>query len=126
MAIPGKIDSPLSTGSNRLIKQGAKLVDSIEDIMDALGSIGSRLKEFVNDSASSVAAKVETPLFDIGRLNLNPSEKSVYAFLHSDPVDIEQVIADSQLPAGSVNAAIVSLRLKGLIKQLPGNLFVRK
>jgi len=116
MAVPGKIDSPLSVGSNRLIKQGAKLIDGIEDIMDALGSVGARLKEFVNDSAAAVAARVETPLFDVGRLNLNPSEKSVYTFLHNDPVHIEQVIADSQLPAGSVNAAIVSLRLKCLIK----------
>jgi DNA processing protein len=66
------------------------------------------------------------PLFDIGRLNLTPAEKSVYDFLHSDPVHIEQVISDAQLSPGSANAAIVSLRLKGLIKQLPGNLFVRR
>jgi len=50
----------------------------------------------------------------------------VYECLHSEPVHIEQVITDSQLPAGSVSASIVSLRLKGLIKQLPGSLFVRK
>jgi DNA processing protein len=94
--------------------------------MEALGSVGSRLKEHVNDVAAGIAAKVDMPLFDIGRLNLSDSEKSVYGFLHSDPIHVEQVITDSQLPAGSVNAAIVSLRLKGLIKQLPGNFFVRK
>jgi len=126
MAVPGKIDSPLSRGANKLIKDGAKLIDGIEDIMESLGSVGARLKEHVNDVAGGVAAKVDMPLFDIGRLNLSDSEKSVYGFLHSDPVHVEQVISDSQLPAGSVNAAIVSLRLKGLIKQLPGNFFVRK
>jgi DNA processing protein len=126
MAVPGKIDSPLSRGANRLIKEGAKLIDGIEDIMEALGSVGSRLKEHVNGVAASVAAKVDMPLFDIGRLNLNDSEKTVYGYLHSDPVHVEQVITELELPAGSVNAAIVSLRLKGLIKQLPGNLFVRK
>jgi DNA processing protein len=126
MAVPGKIDSPLSRGANRLIKEGAKLIDGIEDIMESLGSVGSRLKEHVNGVAAGVAAKVDMPLFDIGRLNLSDSEKSVYGFLHSDPVHIEQVITELELPAGSVSAAIVSLRLKGLIKQLPGNLFVRK
>jgi len=36
------------------------------------------------------------------------------------------VIADASLPAGLVNASLVSLRLKGIIRQLPGNLFVRR
>jgi DNA processing protein len=66
------------------------------------------------------------PLFDIARLNLNPAEKSVYDCLNTEPVHVEQVIARSQIPAGGVNAAIVSLRLKGVIKQLPGNMFVRR
>jgi DNA processing protein len=126
MAIPGKIDSPISRGTNRLIKDGAKLVDSIEDVMEALGYVGSRLNEHVSSIADSVAAKVELPLFDIGRLNLSAPEKSVYDYLHTDPTHVEQLITELELPAGSVNAAIVSLRLKGLIKQLPGNMFVRR
>jgi DNA processing protein len=126
MAVPGKIDSPLSRGTHRLIKQGAKLVDSVEDIMEALGSIGSRLSGHVDAISDSVSAKVETPLFDVKMLNLTSAEKSVVECLHAEPLHIEQVISDSQLPAGSVSAAIVSLRLKGLIKQLPGNMFIRR
>jgi len=126
MAVPGKIDSPLSRGTNRLIKQGAKLVDSVEDIMEALGYIGNRLNEHATSVAAAVTAKAEMPLFDVGRLNLSEAEKSVFDCLNKDPVHVEQVIAESELPAGSVNAAIVSLRLKGLIKQLPGNMFIRR
>jgi DNA processing protein len=59
-------------------------------------------------------------------LNLSRSEKSVIDCLKMEPIHIEQVISDANLSPGSANAAIVSLRLKGLIKQLPGNLFVRK
>ncbi len=126
MAVPGKIDSALSRGTNRLIKQGAKLVDSVEDVMEALGYIGSRLDRHVSSIADSVAAKVEAPLFDLGRLNLSPAEKSVYEYLHADPTHVERIITELDLPAGSVNAAIVSLRLKGLVKQLPGNMFIRR
>jgi DNA processing protein len=126
MAVPGKIDSPLSRGANRLIKEGAKLVDCVEDIMESLGYIGKQLNEHVGSVAASVTAKVEMPLFDLGRLNLSAAEKSVYDCLDSDPAHIEQIIAELELPAGSVNAAVVSLRLKGLIKQLPGNMFVRR
>jgi DNA processing protein len=126
MAVPGKIDSPLSRGSNRLLKEGATLIDSVEDVMEAIGHIGSRLNEHVKSSARTAQEKVETPLFDITQLNLSPVEKSVYDYLNTEPVYAEQIVADSQHPAGGVNAAIVSLRLKGLIKQLPGNMFVRK
>ena len=126
MAVPGKIDSPLSRGANQLIKQGAKLVDCVEDIMESLGYIGDKLRGYVNQQADSLTAKAEMPLFDMARLNLNTSEKSVYECLNSEPVHIEQIITESQLPAGSVNASIVSLRLKGLVKQLPGSMFVRK
>jgi DNA processing protein len=126
MAMPGKIDSPLSRGANRLIKQGAKLVDCVEDIIESLGYIGDKIRGHVNRQADLLTAKAEMLLFDIAQLNLSASEKSVYECLHSDPVHIEQVITDSQLPAGSVNASIVSLRLKGLIKQLPGSMFVRR
>ena len=126
MAVPGKIDSPLSRGANKLIKEGAKLVDCVEDIMESLGYVGDKIRGHVNQKADALTEKAEMPLFDIAQLNLNTSEKSVYECLNSEPAHIEQVIADSQLPAGNVNASIVSLRLKGLIKQLPGNMFVRK
>ena len=126
MAVPGKIDSPLSRGTHRLIKEGARLVDSVEDIIEALGSVGSRLSEHVDSISDSVSAKLETPLFDVSKLNLSHSEKSVIDCLQTEPLHIEQVISDAGLPAGSVNAAIVSLRLKGLIKQLPGNMFIRR
>jgi DNA processing protein len=46
--------------------------------------------------------------------------------LNKEPLHIEQIIADTDLAAGSVNASLVSLRLKGLIKQLPGSLFVKR
>ena len=126
MAVPGKIDSPLSRGANQLIKQGAKLVDCIEDIIESLGYVGDKIRGHVIQKADLLTAKAEMPLFDIVRLNLSASERSVYECLHSEPVHIEQVIADSQLPAGSVSASIVSLRLKGMVKQLPGSMFVRK
>jgi DNA processing protein len=126
MAVPGKIDSPLSRGANQLIKQGARLVDGVEDIMEAIGYVGDKIRGHVNQTAALLAEKAEKPLFNIAQLNLNASEKSVYECLNSEPVHIEQIISESQLTAGSVNASIVSLRLKGLVKQLPGSMFVRK
>jgi DNA processing protein len=126
MAVPGKIDSPLSQGPHRLIKDGAKLIETVEDIMEALGYIGEQLKDHTTLTAKQAAAKVETPLFETAKFNLKGHEQTVYNALGKDPLHIDQLIADTNLPAGAVNASVVSLRLKGLIKQLPGNLFIRR
>ncbi len=126
MAVPGKIDSPLSQGPHYLIKQGAKLIESVEDVLEALGYVGEQLKEYAALTASEATEKVEAPLFETAKLNLKGDEKTVYEALGKEPLHIDQIIADTNLPAGTVNAAVVSLRLKGLIKQLPGNLFTRR
>jgi len=126
MAVPGKIDSPLSKGAHQLIKQGAKLVESIEDIMEALGYIGEQLQSHATAAATEASEKVETSLFDASHLRLTDEEKKIYSGLDKEPVHIDQIIGDTDLPAGTVNAGLVSLQLKGLIKQLPGNLFLRR
>jgi DNA processing protein len=125
MAVPGKIDSPLSQGPHQLIKQGARLIETVEDIMEALGYIGEQLKEHTALAAHEATEKVETPLFETGKFNLKGHEKIIYEALGREPLHIDQLIADTSLGAGAVNAAVISLRLKGLIKQLPGNLFKR-
>lgn len=123
MAIPGKIDSPASAGSHRIIKQGARLVDSIEDVMETLGYIGQGLKDHANTQSEKARQNVETPLFDTARLNLTDNERTVYNSLDNQPTHTEEIIANTAIAAGPVNSALISLRLKGLIKQLPGNVF---
>jgi DNA processing protein len=126
MAVPGKIDSPLSQGPHQLIKEGAKLIETVEDVMEALGYIGEQLKDHTALTAKETTDKVETPLFETTKLNLKGDEKTIYDVLSKEPLHIDQLIADTNLPAGAVNAGVVSLRLKGLIKQLPGNLFTKR
>ena len=126
MAVPGKIDSPLSKGAHQLIKQGAKLVESVEDVMEALGYIGEQLQEHVTAAAAEASENIETPLFDVSQLKLSEDEKTIYDCLGKDPLHVDQIIEETDLAAGSINAALVLLRLKGLIKQLPGSLFLRR
>jgi predicted Rossmann fold nucleotide-binding protein DprA/Smf involved in DNA uptake len=66
---------------------------------------------------------INLPLFDTSQLKLSCDEKRIYGCLSKEPLHIEQIITNTRLTAGNINAGLVSLRLKGLIKQLPGNLF---
>ncbi|HIJ67180.1 MAG TPA: DNA-protecting protein DprA [Planctomycetes bacterium] len=125
MVVPGKIDSPLNVGSHRLVKEGAKLVDCIEDVMEALGYIGADLKGHATGAAEKAQRRIEAPLFDVGRLNLSEAEKAIYDFVGAEPMHVDEIIVGTGLGAGNVNSGMISLRLKGLIKQLPGNLFKR-
>jgi DNA processing protein len=126
MALPGKVDSPLSKGTHQLIKEGAKLVESVDDVLEALGYIGQNLQEHVATAAQAADEKFSTPLFDAVNSALSENEKAIYKCLAKVPAHIEKIIAQTGLPAGNINASLVSLRLKGLVKQLPGSTFLRK
>jgi len=126
MAVPGKIDSPLSKGTHQLLKQGAKLLESVEDVTEGLGFIGLQLQPHVTDAAAKASQIEAKPLFDAVQLKLGDTEKTIYDCLSKEPLHIDQIIDQTDLPAGSINAGLISLQLKGLVKQLPGSLFLKK
>ena len=126
MAVPGKVDSPVSKGTHQLIKNGAKLVESVDDVIESLGYIGEQLQSHVAAASARAADEMDAPLFDADKLNLRGSERTIYDCLGKDPLHIEQIISQSDLSAGDVSAALVALQLKGLIKQLPGSMFLRR
>ena len=126
MAVPGKIDSPLSKGSNELIKKGARLVDSVEDVMEALGYVGEGLSAHAGAAARAAEEEVQGSLFDLARLQLSSDEEKILGRLSKEPAQIEEIMAETGLGAGSVSAVLVGLQLKGVVRQLPGNMFVRR
>jgi DNA processing protein len=126
MAIPGRIDSPTSAGCHRLIKQGARLIDGIEEMMDALGHIGHGLHDHVRTAAAEAEHEAQQTLFDLSRLTLTPEEQQIMEHLNSEPVHVEDLIAQTRLSPGRINAALIHLQLKGLIKQLPGSCYIRR
>jgi len=126
MALPSRIDSPVSVGPHRLIKDGAHLVHSIDDVMEALGYIGEGLKEHASLATANAEKDVQGRLFDIEQLNLSQTEKIVLKNLDKDPAHIDELIGKTALPAGEINSSLICLRLKGLINQFPGNMFTKK
>jgi DNA processing protein len=126
MAVPGRIDSPCSLGCHKLLKQGARLIDSIDEIMDALGYVGDGLKTHAAATATEAEQNAQGTLFDTSRLNLTEAEEAILGHLNSEPVHVEELIESTQLSAAKVHSAVISLQLKGLVKQLPGNMLVKR
>jgi DNA processing protein len=102
-AIPGSIHSPLSKGCHALIKQGAKLVESAQDVLEELGFATTRAA-----SAKETAA-----------------DKGLLEDMGFDPCDIDQLTGRSGLPVEAVSAMLLKLELDGKIASLPGGLYQR-
>ncbi|KPK76655.1 MAG: hypothetical protein AMJ79_05930 [Phycisphaerae bacterium SM23_30] len=121
MAVPGRIDAPGSWGPHQLIKDGAKLVEKIEDVLEGLGQIGQLVRDHTVEATAQARQKIEPALFDAKQFKLSPLEEKALDCLNHEPTHIDEIISRTGLSASQVNAAITSLQLKGLLKQLPGN-----
>ncbi len=112
-AVPGNVGAEGSRGTNQLIKEGAKLVESSEDVLDEVLPQWKREGENVQ--------KAETP----GR-DLAGGEKVLYELMGETPLHIDAIIRESQLDPGKVSSLLLNLELKGLISQWPGKCFSKK
>lgn len=109
-AVPGRIDNPAALGSNRLIQQGAKLVQSAQDVLDDLGLLFAE------------APPLERPAPPAG---LGAHESAVLAALRDDETPIDAIIARSGLPTPVVSSTLLALEMRRLVKRLPGSRFVK-
>ena len=106
-AIPGSIHSPLSKGCHALIKSGAKLVDSVEDVLSELG--GWRHASTLEPAPAPVAL-----------------EPGLLAHMGFDPVDLDALCARAGMPPEQVSAQLLRLELDGRVAALPGGRFQRR
>lgn len=114
-AVPGPILSEQSRGTNGLIKQGAKLVETVEDILDEL-TAQCEPSFLVRMQARRTALRS----VQSGRVLLEGDEARLYAALSAEPIHIDELIAKTGLPAASVSSLLLALELKGAVRQLPG------
>ena len=123
-AIPGSIHSGNSRGCHALIRQGAKLVETVEDILEELApqylSIAPISKSSLIKSIPS-AAKAEVVNFSD---DLDEDDSLVQA-LGFDPVSLDALQARTGLDTPSLQAQLMTLELDGRIARLPGGLFQR-
>jgi DNA processing protein len=113
-AIPGSINSPFSKGAHRLIRDGAKLVETAQDV----------LEELHFEKAATSGAPAPAPAASSGAVS-EPAKRVLSALGH-DPTGIDQLATRSGLPADAIAAALVELEITGHVVVLSGGLYQRR
>lgn len=107
-AVPGNITSRTSTGTNRLIQQGAKLVTRAEDVLEELN-----------------LTMVPQQLAMRDALPADESERALLRHLSGEPVHVDEICHAAGLPIAEVSSALTMMELKGLVRQVGGMNYVR-
>lgn len=107
-AIPGSIHSPLSRGCHALIRQGAKLVETADDILEELGVLAPGNQRRADESPPAAGI-----------------EQALLGLLGHDPVSLEELAQRSGKPAEALLAALFELELTGQVGNLPGGRYQR-
>lgn len=110
-AIPGSIHSPLSRGCHALIKAGAKLVESADDVLAELA--GFRQSGFASTTARPTGSAAQE------------AASALLAHMGHDPVDVDSLCTRAGLSAEQVSSELLRLELDGLVASLPGGLYQR-
>ncbi|MCL5036853.1 MAG: DNA-processing protein DprA [Chloroflexi bacterium] len=108
-AVPGNIRQKNHRGAHRLIKEGAKLIQGVEDVLEELGI------PLVN---ASVDGKD-------GRPSMEPDEEKIFKCLDYDGVQLESIVETTGLPVSQVSAILMMLETRRLVQRMPGNTYVR-
>lgn len=111
-AVPGNVGSPTSIGTNRLIKAGATLVESADDLIETLvGQIG----DAVRPAEGSPAVPID----------LTPDERRVCELLSWEPLHVDELTTRLSVPPARLAEVLLGLELKGVARQVPGHRYVR-
>jgi len=110
-AVPGPIDVPTSRGPHGLLKQGATLVETVDDIVEELlPQLDRPLQTLKTEPIAALPEHVE----------LSPSERTVLEVMSREPLHLDDLTERSRLTTPAVAAILLGLELKALVKQLPG------
>jgi DNA processing protein len=109
-AVPGEVGASRSRGAHRLIRQGAKLVENVDDIIEEIAP------QLVRRGGTAETARTLPPSASAGA-------RKIFNLLQDDSLQVDQVIERSGLPAAQVLEILLDLELQGLIRQAPGKIY---
>jgi DNA processing protein len=113
-AVPGRVDSRASQGCHRLIRDGAKLVQCVDDVLEELGPL-----------VEAAPREDGREIRHLAELQLNEIEQQVLAAIQDDATSIDDVVVTSGLPVPRVLSTISALEMRRLIRRVSGSSVLR-
>ncbi|HLD14729.1 MAG TPA: DNA-protecting protein DprA, partial [Burkholderiales bacterium] len=107
-AIPGSIHSPQARGCHALIRQGAKLVETAQDILEELGPLAQLVCESRPEEKETTPREISLPM------------AKLLEYIGYDPVSVDTLIDRSGLTADAVSSMLLQMELQGLVMPSPG------
>ena|SRR6266849_9648645 len=124
-AVPGPIDAPTSRGPHGLLKQGAKLVETVDDIVEELLPQLETMRTPLSQDFVATGAGRRRP-FAPKPPDLSPEEQVVLRVIGREPRHLDDLTEQSRLSAAEVARILLGLELKALVHQLPGQQYCLK
>ncbi len=113
-AVPGRVDSHLSHGCHRLIRDGVKLIESVDDVLEELGPLTKPVEQAPGEA-------IHHPI----EVTLNELERQVLQQIETSPTLVDAIITRSELPAMQVLSTLTILEMRKLIRRVSGMQYVR-
>lgn len=117
-AIPGSIHNPLARGCHQLIRQGATLVETAQDIVDQLAGLLSYKRQEVRSVKTLQSELFDEPVDSGTEPVLSADEQSLLQALGYDPLPVDILAERTGLDVGNLSAQLIGLEIKGLIQQV--------
>jgi len=115
-AIPGSIHNPLARGCHQLIRQGATLVETAQDIVDQLQGILGFQRESLSKLQQQAARKTELDEKELD--SLSSTEQQIIHAMGYDPMNIDDLVERTGIAVGSMAAQLIGLEIKGYVQQI--------
>jgi DNA processing protein len=125
LALPGRVDNPLSAGPHALIRDGATLVTNLEEILDSLGPLPQQAIETELFEPSSDTPAISAPKPVVPQ-NLTEQQTRILTEIAGDPVPLDIIIQRTQLPAEIILPELTMMTLRGLVKRVGGQNYVKR
>jgi DNA processing protein len=110
-AVPGNINSLYSVGTNKLIKDGAKIVTEVEDVLEEINELKTKIDIYNNEKKN------------IDYSSLSETEIMIVKCISEGPIHCDSIVYNTGLNISIVNSTLTILEIKGIIKELQGKVY---
>jgi DNA processing protein len=124
-ALPGRVDNPMSAGPHALIRDGATLVTNLEEILEGLGPLPHPVTQSADEDSIPEDLPFEEKPKIKSPITLTDRQQQIIIGIGEDPTALDSIIMRSELPAEIVLQELTMLTLRGVVKRVDGQSYVR-